>query len=752
MLLVARELLDHIDRFLDAPIPDWITYNQDQLSVFGPPSAVETKFEKMVETNGEKFGKDIPENFLESFQEELNALSRWIYVNRRNDSSLSRHELRTFLVQCIFTYTKRTICLDWIQVRPCAEGLGILKVILFWISQNCTNSQSLSVCTPLSRTAPQLLKISENFKKQGTYWVLSNPADADFKIAKKVRIDNDVIVLLKEQWPTASTLNSQEMVNKRFKAKEHREQRVQDTSRNENYIEDEEVSTKVDMLDDAIERFQLGINPASPRKPRGLVIMYIDVKNDLFMHFEGRRYIYDSCHGDFRKRLYSKRWDLNSDGDLLIFKLCSNPDAIYFSMKLSDTPFYFESDTVRSTNLDTVYPEAYAGSDEVRHQFINVDRQGRSFSHKVMSFKTAGDIIFGLHTQLPETVWMNKNIENRIEFKVFPGTEKEKRFCIDTNLKLTTNSEITYSCYLNTVRNLKVQILFLLESMNADRKYIIHSVFDKFVPLEAILILQRGTREADLWPLDDRIVIYRFMQVRYHPECRRKPKPCNMYLNSKTMELYFHGPNFKLKTERGVSLTRKEIENTYWDIDSMDEIINFHQEQEEITVWPAQKIDNRFDFESLESEFPIGKLPQNIQITLDHTKYKIHDFSNDLRFIDKPITFENIKNIVRDSRLHDIAKVKDTSITFERVQWNRNNERVELNLKINSNLIYATLEDQKWKIQGQLYSGDYFYWCEHVYLKNNLGFSSEIRDEMGELDTYLENDMWPDNRGIYMIQ
>jgi hypothetical protein len=44
------------------------------------------------------------------------------------------------------------------------------------------------------------------------------------------------------------------------------------------------------------------------------------------------------------------------------------------------------------------------------------------------------------------------------------------------------------------------------------------------------------------------------------------------------MELYFHGPNFKLKTERGVSLTRKEIENTYWDIDSMDEIINFHQE------------------------------------------------------------------------------------------------------------------------------------------------------------------------------
>ena len=165
MLLVARELLDHIDRFLDAPIPDWITYNQDQLSVFGPPAAVETKFEKMVETNGEKFGKDIPENFLESFQEELNALSRWIYVNRRNDSNLSRHELRTFLVQCILTYTRTTICLDWIQVRPCAEGLGQCLPVV----PHGTSAQQASACLKSSRLWHHFeqLSLKDNIRASG---------------------------------------------------------------------------------------------------------------------------------------------------------------------------------------------------------------------------------------------------------------------------------------------------------------------------------------------------------------------------------------------------------------------------------------------------------------------------------------------------------------------------------------------------------------------------------------------------------
>jgi hypothetical protein len=762
MLHLAQRLLARIDTFLEAPIPSWTKYNNDQSGVFGDEAQVESKFQR-------KFGVTIPEDYLDFFETELNKFADWIRVQHNCGSLFNSYIMPTHVVECEFAYELDTIRLSIIRVRPCAAGLRIMKVILFWIGQNCNPKQSLSVCTPLSRTAPELLKISKNFRRVRRNWILEQPTAAEYMVDKKVRVVDGKIQLIRGGWPSASELNDQAAVDKRFPAVQPQAESTPDVLRlpdmsevdflseyfahfeeliaNENNAGWEQEPWFGDVgTEDEVERFEIRIHADSSFKPKGVIVMYRDKEHALFMHLDGRRYRLHNFHGAFRPKLLNESWTLRQ-GDapnLLVFNSTTAPNRALFSMKASNDVFYFEN---ANAPLGTFYPDAtpgsYKGSDDIAEEytFIDIDRQGRCFTHSKITYAEAASLICSL-SEASDLIEMVSEATKHLEFSI--GAQN---FVLKHDLKVYTKSSSSAPEYLgrfHQFRYLKALLLSALQPIPPEHKRRIHTLFEDAVPLEGILNLQVGTREADLWPLDDRTVILRFMQ-------RNEGGSFVMYLNPETKVIYVHGPGFKAMTVGATDCTVMDAGTGRWSINSGVSLM-CERDKRRPGKWPIQNVIDKFDFEARAS--PTNEILQRIELTLDHTRFKVQLLYYTTRYVERPIPFSYVIKVVRYNCYEDNIKFEsDDSMTICNSTYGRGgNGRLNRYLNIKPDLTFRFQKSEGlsdnacWKEMGQLYSVHDLAICMYTLLKTDIRYNESMENYNVRLQTDLESYFTPDHR------
>jgi hypothetical protein len=133
-----------------AIIPPGCQYDSQQLEYFGTPAAMEANFYRF-------YGHMIPDNYVLKLQTFLRNIHLAI-VRTHNDYQEEKYKTGTHL-KCevvgvdLWLLAPKCIQLSSIFVRPCAERLGILKMVFWQIIKTCEHlGMSFMIGNPLPKT------------------------------------------------------------------------------------------------------------------------------------------------------------------------------------------------------------------------------------------------------------------------------------------------------------------------------------------------------------------------------------------------------------------------------------------------------------------------------------------------------------------------------------------------------------------------------------------------------------------------
>jgi hypothetical protein len=138
-----------------------IEYKTDQIRAFGTPQESEERFSKDY-----GFGDIIPDNYVSLFKNFLIEIDNRVFryaAGEKNAGGNIKCHIAAVIVN--FEKSKDTFVLEEIEVRPCAQKIGISKLILWQIVKSCEASGcNFLVDFPVEQTRNILEGINARFE------------------------------------------------------------------------------------------------------------------------------------------------------------------------------------------------------------------------------------------------------------------------------------------------------------------------------------------------------------------------------------------------------------------------------------------------------------------------------------------------------------------------------------------------------------------------------------------------------------
>lgn len=153
-------------------VPTWVDYDEDQRRFHISPEVVEAQFCM-------RSGNLIQPNYLHELHEMLDDIITTINYNLFHSSE--EEALLCDVVNVSYQVQVDSVCLQSVIVRPCAEGLGLFKIILYFFMHACGRRGVRLMVNPESaKVRSLLLSITHCFQirqvkidsRLQTLWVL----------------------------------------------------------------------------------------------------------------------------------------------------------------------------------------------------------------------------------------------------------------------------------------------------------------------------------------------------------------------------------------------------------------------------------------------------------------------------------------------------------------------------------------------------------------------------------------------------
>jgi hypothetical protein len=169
------------------PVPSWVHYDDDQKRIYTSPLEVEAQF-------AIRSGDLIQPDYLEQIHNAMDDIITTINYNLFH--STEEEAVLCDVLNISYSVQIDSVCMQSIIVRPCAEGLGLFKIILFFFMHACGRRGVRLLINPESaKIRSLLLTVSHCFqirkvllnKQWQTMWVLQ-PIFSRAVTAKQCRI------------------------------------------------------------------------------------------------------------------------------------------------------------------------------------------------------------------------------------------------------------------------------------------------------------------------------------------------------------------------------------------------------------------------------------------------------------------------------------------------------------------------------------------------------------------------------------
>jgi len=231
----------------DAPYP-WIKtfFDARERQTFVSPQRMEEDFfpghrdttTKQIVNSG--LTENIPDNYLDRFSDFLTKIDEKIDFLVREQRRVGNRNyehpmvsLYSDVVYVEFTFKGGNILLNWISVRPCAEGSGFYNVVLYWMIHCICKHEGLGL------EIKDCLDANVKILEKKNFTIVSTPHDrhggviqhnavashdrclamnnVDFwNLRNKIREFENSIMLIPEQYPTATQMNDWGWVQNKF--------------------------------------------------------------------------------------------------------------------------------------------------------------------------------------------------------------------------------------------------------------------------------------------------------------------------------------------------------------------------------------------------------------------------------------------------------------------------------------------------------------------------------------------------------
>ena len=110
-------------------VPSWIEYDDEQRKIYTSPEAVECQFSAHL-------GSLIQPEYLDEIHDMMDDIITTVNYNLFH--SAENESVLTNVVNVAYTVQQDSVYLENVIVRPCAEGLGIFKIILYFFIHVCS--------------------------------------------------------------------------------------------------------------------------------------------------------------------------------------------------------------------------------------------------------------------------------------------------------------------------------------------------------------------------------------------------------------------------------------------------------------------------------------------------------------------------------------------------------------------------------------------------------------------------------------
>lgn len=185
-------------------VPEWVRYSEEQADMFLSPEKVEKDFAEM-------FGENLSESYLDEFSNMLQRIDS-DYVN---DQSAGLHIQQCSVVIVKYKVGVERVALSSVLVRPCAEGLGIFRIVLLRFVQSCSAHKKEFAIELVADKTFDILK--DVLKIERDSHAFSYSVDTDklpsitaeaLRIADKLSSVHPVFQLKASEFPTSGVMNS----------------------------------------------------------------------------------------------------------------------------------------------------------------------------------------------------------------------------------------------------------------------------------------------------------------------------------------------------------------------------------------------------------------------------------------------------------------------------------------------------------------------------------------------------------------
>ena len=138
---------------LRAPIPSWVEYDESQIKMFKSPENVEDEFSGL-------FGPKIPEDYVGRFGIMMQEIRKCIAARSSGFQTIACH-----VVSLTCRVNSNTVSISVVKVRPCAEDLKLLKVIMWCVVQSCIRFEK-ELCLLLLADKTMDMLVKSNIKSE----------------------------------------------------------------------------------------------------------------------------------------------------------------------------------------------------------------------------------------------------------------------------------------------------------------------------------------------------------------------------------------------------------------------------------------------------------------------------------------------------------------------------------------------------------------------------------------------------------
>jgi hypothetical protein len=224
-----------------------------EVITFGSPKAIEGKF---VDKNQGNQPEDITDHYLESFVDSLREIRSYFFnlhdkILRKDtrgwtDEKLEKYGFVEKIIWSEVTETRisfdpvnRRISLDWIMIRPCAEGNKLYAITMYWMAKICAIYKDIDFqihdCLEVNRGILRKYEFHEQkyFYKEWERdiydFIYTNTQCKKlkletWKLEDKIRecdVMNNIMILRQEKFRSPKEMNDWEYVQKMFYDNDH---------------------------------------------------------------------------------------------------------------------------------------------------------------------------------------------------------------------------------------------------------------------------------------------------------------------------------------------------------------------------------------------------------------------------------------------------------------------------------------------------------------------------------------------------